>query len=80
MDDLFSSQPADPGLEFIQANGRTYHLVPKTVAGQPLIAVNWTGPGATQGVVGGYYHDDLAAMSAVEIIEAARAARGNDAR
>lgn len=76
MDDLFASAAPDPGLEFILANGRTYRLVPKTIAGQPRVAVNWTGPGNTQGVVGGYYHDDLAAMAAVETVEAARAARG----
>lgn len=76
MDDLFADAPADPGLEFIQANGRTYRLVPKTIDGQPRLAITWAGPGATQGVVGGYHHTEAAAMAAVEQVEAARAARG----
>jgi hypothetical protein len=75
-DDLFADAPPDPGLEFIQANGRTYRLVPRTIDGRQCLAITWAGPGATHGVVGGYHRDDAAAMAAVEQIEAARAARG----
>ena len=74
--DLFANVSLDPRMEFIQANGRTYRLVPKAIGGQSRLAITWTGPGATQGVVGGYHHTESAAMAAVEQVEAARAARG----
>lgn len=67
--DLFA-QPAPTG-PVTEAGRRAYRLLPAAGGGK-LIA--WAGPGATQGVIGGTYHDDAAAYSVITNIEAARAA------
>lgn len=67
--DLFavSPAPADPPA-LLQAGGRTY----RTRSTDRGLAINWTGPGATQGVVGQYHPTEAAALAAVHHIEAMR--------
>lgn len=67
--DLFAAAPAPaepPPL--LQAGGRTY----RTRLTERGLAINWTGPGETRGVVGQYHPTEAAALAAAQHIEQRR--------
>ncbi len=67
--DLFAAppSPAEPPA-LLQAGGRTY----RTRTTERGLAINWTGPGETRGVVGQYHPTEAAALAACNHIEAKR--------
>ncbi|WP_126962465.1 hypothetical protein [Xanthomonas arboricola] len=69
MDDLFAAPP--PRGPAAEAGQRNYRLQPAAGGG---LLIAWTGPGARQGVIGGFYVDESAAYAVIHKIEAARAA------
>lgn len=73
MADMFA--PAVTPTEVVR-NGRTYCLMPKTVYGEPRLAINWKEPGRS-GVIGGFYPNERAALEQIELIEHARTARAS---
>lgn len=67
--DLFAAAPAPaepPAL--LQAGGRTY----RTRLTDHGLAISWTGPGATRGVVVQYHPTEAAALAAANHIEQRR--------
>lgn len=67
--DLFAAAPAPAGPPpLLQSGGRTY----RTRLTERGLAINWTGPGQTRGVVGQYHPTEAAALAAAQHIEQRR--------